>query len=97
MADTPEDTSGRSGNQAELAERIAALEARLNDLEAGSEPDPLDRLLDGLVPAEARQHMRAARREQLLAARSFLDHWIERLDRKPVPKERRRRESIKLE
>ena len=41
--------------------------------------------------------MRAARKEQLLAARSFLDHWIDRLDRKPLPKERKRKESIPLE
>jgi len=41
--------------------------------------------------------MRAARREQLLAARSFIDHWIDRLDRKPAANERRRRESITLE
>jgi hypothetical protein len=97
MAETPKDKNGRTGNDTELAARIAVLEARLNELEAGSESDPLDRLLHGLVPSEARQHMRAARREQLLAARSFLDHWIERLDHKPVPKERRRRESITLE
>jgi hypothetical protein len=40
--------------------------------------------------------MRAARKEQLLAARAFLDHWIDRLDREPdeaLP----RRESISLD
>jgi hypothetical protein len=97
MAETTKDTKGRTGTNAELAARISVLEARLNELEAGREHEPLDRLLDGLIPSEARQHMRSARREQLLAARSFLDHWIDRLDRKPSPKERRRRESITLE
>jgi len=97
MADTQKDKSGQTSNEAELAARIAVLEERLAELEAGGEPDPIDRLLEGMIPSEARQHMRAARREQLLAARSFLDHWIERLDRKPMPKERRRRESITLE
>ena len=97
MADTREDKDVRPGADAELAARIAMLEARLNELEAVGEPDPLDRLLEGLIPSEARQHLRAARREQLLAARSFLDHWIDRLDRKPMPRERRRRESITLE
>jgi hypothetical protein len=83
---------------ADLTARIAVLEERLAAFEAqGETSDPFDRLLADLVPAEARQHMRAARKEQLLAARSFLDHWIERLDRKPTPKERRRRESIPLE
>jgi hypothetical protein len=97
MADTPKDKNARPGNDGELAARIAVLEARLNELEAGGERDPLDRLLNGLIPSDAREHMRAARREQLLAARSFLDHWIDRLDRKPMPKERRRRENITLE
>jgi hypothetical protein len=40
--------------------------------------------------------LRTARKEQLLAARAMLDHWIARIDR--APEERiRRRESIKLE
>jgi len=82
----------------DLAARVAVLEERLAELEALEEgPDPIDRLLGDLVPPEARSHMRAARKEQLLAARSFLDHWIERLDRKPMPRERRHRESIALE
>jgi len=84
--------------EAELTARIAVLEERLAEMEeqAGS-VEPFDRLLADLIPAEARRHMRAARKEQLLAARSFLDHWIDRLDRKPMPKERRRKESIPLE
>lgn len=86
------------GAEGELQARIAMLEERLAELEEHGRPeDPLERLLGGMLPSESRDHLRAARREQLLAARSFIDHWIERLDRKPMPKERRRRESISLE
>ena len=89
---------GSSGTKAELAGRIAVLEERLAELEArDGMVTPLERLLGDAIPPEVRDHMRAARKEQLLAARSFLDHWIERLDRKPMPRERRRRESIPLE
>jgi hypothetical protein len=87
-----------ASRMAELEARIALLEERLAGLEGHDGPrDPLERLFIAMVPSDARDHMRAARKEQLLAARSFLDHWIERLDRKPMPKERRRRESITLE
>jgi hypothetical protein len=87
-----------SGDEVDLQARIAVLEERLAELEVGDRSeDPLERLLGGMLPSESRAHLRAARREQLLAARSFIDHWIERLDRKPMPKERRRRESISLE
>lgn len=101
MADTeqrgPRKAAGGAVD-AELTERIAALEARLSELESqGGSDDPLDRLFGELVPTEVRGHLRAARKEQLMAARSFLDHWIERLDRKAMPRERRRRESITLE
>jgi hypothetical protein len=89
---------GGSGAEAELAARIALLEERLAELEAqDGAVSPLERLLGEAIPPEVRDHMRAARKEQLMAARSFLDHWIERLDRKPMPRERRRRESITLE
>lgn len=100
MADREQRRAGGAGSgaDAELAGRIAVLEQRLAELEAEEKvSDPLDRLLEELVPSEVRDHLRAARKEQLLAARSFLDHWIERLDRKPMPRERRRRESIPLE
>jgi len=49
-----------------------------------------------VFPLEARKHMRTARKEQLLAARAFVDNWIERLEKEPadaLP----RRESISLE
>jgi hypothetical protein len=75
---------------AELEERLAAMEAREE-----REPRGLIGLWRDLMPPEARKHLRAARKEQLLAARALVDHWIERVDREPriLP----RRESIPLE
>jgi hypothetical protein len=80
----------------ELEDRIADLESRLDDMARlrRLETRPL-RVLRHLVPVEARNHLRAARREELLAARSLLDHWIERLEREP--KSESRRETIELE
>ena len=82
----------------DLEAQLAELEQRLAAVEAREEREPLG--LVGLwrevFPPEARKHMRTARKEQLLAARAFLDHWIERLEKEPadaLP----RRESISLE
>jgi hypothetical protein len=82
----------------DLEGKLAELEQRLAAVEAGEEREPrgLEGLWREVFPAEARKHMRTARKEQLLAARAFLDHWIERLEKEPadaLP----RRESISLE
>ena len=97
----------------DLGARLATLEERLAELEdqdrvraAELAEDAIDRLVARVMPTEARVHLRAARKEQLLAARAFIDHWIERLDRPPTPRPTRgrrtgrtprRRESISLE
>ena len=96
-----------SERETELAHRLAALEERLAEMEAraaeaaarsDAKPmDAIDALLDALLPAEVRTHMRAARKEQLLAMRSMVDIWIERVDRKPEERRRRRHETIKLD
>lgn len=83
------------GSTADLQARIAELEQRL----AAMERRERDRrrvggLLRELVPPEARTHLKAAQREQLMAARSFLDHWIERLERPETP---HARESITVD
>jgi hypothetical protein len=52
-------------------------------------------LIHNLFPEEARTHMRAAGREQLLAARAYLDHWIARLD-KTEQQSGTRHESIEI-
>jgi hypothetical protein len=96
-----------SQRETELAQRVAALEARLAEMEqrateaearAGASPmAAIDALMDALLPAEVRTHMRAARKEQLLAVRSMVDIWIERVDRKPEERPRTRHESIPLD
>ena len=54
---------------------------------------PVDLLPDCVLPPEGKQHVHNARRELLLAARSALDAWIERVDRGAVV----RRTSKKIE
>jgi BMFP domain-containing protein YqiC len=80
--------------------RTDELEARLSELErrqrgTGARRESMETafwaLMREVFPAQTRIHMRAAGREQLLAARSYLDHWIAKLDEKgpaPPPAER---------
>jgi hypothetical protein len=68
-----------SGDQGARMER---LEQRVDQLEWRRRAGERSRaLMDNVVPDETRAHLRAAGREQLLAVRSLLDHWIDRLDR----------------
>ena len=61
-------------------DRLEELEQRLNELELRrSARDRSRSALDTLLPTEARRHLRAAGREQLLALRSMLDFWIDQL------------------
>ncbi len=92
---------------AALEERLAEVEARASDAEArareaearatGSPMEAMDALLSVVLPTDVRSHMRAARKEQLLAVRSLVDAWIARVDRRAEEPRRRRRESIPLE
>lgn len=80
--------------QAELEQRIADLEKRLTDLQGDGDTGGIFSLIDAIVPPETRQHLRTARKHQLLAFRSVLDKWIARMDdEKPTPK----RESIRVD
>lgn len=64
------------------------MEARIADLEArlrrGDRRESVETafwaLMHNVFPDETRKHMKAAGREQLLAARSYLDHWIDKLE-----------------
>jgi hypothetical protein len=67
----------------ERDQRIEELERRLEDLEQRG--SSMERALErsraagqAIIPEDTRRHLRAAGREQLLAVRSLLDHWIER-------------------
>jgi hypothetical protein len=69
-------------------DRMARLEQRLDDLDkrSTSMERAMDRAMDRsraamntIVPTETRRHLRAAGREQLLAMRSLIDFWADRL------------------
>jgi hypothetical protein len=78
MTDQPPDPQ-----TAELEARIAALERRSRRAmpEGRSEIETAFwAAMHKLFPDEARRHMKVAGREQLLAARVYLDKWIARLD-----------------
>ena len=80
--------------QAELEQRIAELERRIAELQKEKDPAGVFTLIDQMFPPATRKHLRAARREQLLAFRSLLDKWIARMEEdRPTPK----REAIKVE
>lgn len=69
-------------------QRTAELEARIADLEGrlrrGERRDSIETafwaLMHNVFPEETRKHMKAAGREQLLAARAYLDHWIRKME-----------------
>jgi len=79
MTDQPPNVSA-----SDLEARIAALERKrwrstMEDSRSGMET-AFWALLHAVFPEEARKHLKVAGREQLLAARVYLDRWIERLD-----------------
>jgi hypothetical protein len=70
----------------ELEARIGDLERRLHASASGSggRREGIETafwaIMRDLFPQETRKHMKAAGREQLMAARSYLDHWIRKMD-----------------
>ena len=83
MTDQSPDHS-MGGSASDLESRIAALERKswrstVDDSRSGMET-AFWAMLHALFPEEARKHLKVAGREQLLAARVYLDRWIERLD-----------------
>jgi hypothetical protein len=89
--------------------RTAELEARIADLERRVPRAPSDdggrsgfetafwAMLHTIFPEEARKHLKVAGREQLLAARVYLDRWIARLDEQETEKASRPHEKIDIE
>jgi len=83
----------------DLEARIGDLERRMHDSGStggGSRREGIETafwaVMRDLFPQETRKHMKAAGREQLMAARSYLDHWIKKMDdeqaEEPVTRER---------
>ncbi len=76
-------------------ERLERLERRLDELDRRSSAmerameRAMDRsraAMDTMLPSETRGHIKAAGRENLLAVRSLLDFWIDRLGQ-PAPRD----------
>jgi hypothetical protein len=89
-------------------DRTAELEARLADLERRVPRSTDDggrsgfetafwAAMHGLFPEDARKHLKVATREQLMAARVYLDRWIARLDEQEAEKPGRPHEKIDIE
>ena len=87
---------------AELEARIAELERRgswrstVNEGRSGAET-AFWAVVHTLFPEEARRHLKVAGREQLMAARVYLDRWIARLDEKEAESGEPQREKIEIE
>jgi hypothetical protein len=87
-----------SPTSVELEARVEELERRMkrSDPRASMET-AFWAVMHNVLPEETRRHMKAATREQLLAARSYLDHWIERMDEKTPVAAAPTRETIEVE
>ena len=79
----------------ELEARVRELEDKIKMLESEGDRFGIRSLFDELFPTDARKHMRAARKEQLMAIRSVLDHWIAKSDESAT--NTKRRESIAVD
>ena len=81
---------GEPDRMEQLERRLERLEDRRGTMERSRAA------MDTVVPSETRRHIRAAGREQLLAVRSLLDHWIGRLNDEPEKPESNR-ENIRID
>lgn len=84
MTDQPTNIPDPDSRTAELERRIAELERRtpgamMREGRSGLE-EAFWAVMHTVFPEEARRHLKKAGREQLLAARVYLDRWIEGLD-----------------
>jgi hypothetical protein len=86
-------------------QNAADLEARIEELERrtrrGESRESMETafwaVMRHVFPDETRRHMKAAGREQLLAARSYLDHWIAKMGDAPSDTPPAERENITVE
>ena len=83
---------------ANLLARMEALERRVPATEPRESMETAFwAVMRNLFPGETRKHMKAAGREQLLAARSYLDHWIAKMDEAHEEEKLAPHESIAVE
>ena len=85
-----------TGQDAKQNERLSDLERRLVQLERSGQ-DQARRMAALMIPEETRDHLRRAGREQLLAVRSLLDFWIDRLETGERDRRSPIREEIEVE
>ncbi len=87
-----------NASQADLEARIADLERRVP---RGERRESVEMafwaIMRNVFPSETRSHVKAAGREQLLAARSYLDHWIAKMEAAHEEEKPAVRESIEVE
>jgi len=69
-----------NAKSAEILAKLQEIEERLDKLQREERPRTLSDLIARLVPREVRQHLLAARREQLLAVEAYIDHLVQRID-----------------
>lgn len=81
----------------EIMEKLQQIEERLERIEREERPRSLREVIGRLVPREVRQHLRAARREQLLAVDAWLHHLIQRLEEEERHEPGRGRRRISVE
>lgn len=98
MTDQPPDDV----RTAELEARIAELEHRLArgpsaDASKSGVEAAFWVTVHRIFPDEARKHLKVAGKEQLLAARVYLDRWIERIDHEKTEASERLHEKIEVE
>jgi len=98
MTDQPPDDV----RTAELEARIAELEHRLArgpsaDASKSGVEAAFWATMHRIFPEEARKHLKVAGKEQLLAARVYLDRWIERIDHEKTEASERLHEKIEVE
>ena len=81
------------------------IEARIEELERrtrrGDSRETMETafwaVMHNVFPEDTRRHLKAASREQLLAARTYLDHWIAKMADKPAAETQAERETIEVE
>ena len=99
MTDQPQPTDAST---AELEARLADLERRVprSSADEGGRSGfetAFWAAMHGIFPEDARKHLKVATREQLMAARVYLDRWIARLDEQEAEKPGRPHEKIEVE